>query len=152
MKNSPSFKFTIACILSLALFQNCDEPLTELGKLPPATQSGESTFGCLVNGKAWVTEISTDADAYYQDGRLFISTFLTKGNVDQGITISLKDYNLTEKEYILMEYPEIFGRLRNHVDNCEYLTSSIHIGSLIVTHLDQINYIISGTFEFELYS
>ncbi len=33
-----------------------DKDLTELEKLPPATQTGANTFGCLVNGKAWVAQ------------------------------------------------------------------------------------------------
>lgn len=29
---------------------------TELEKLPPITQIGANTFGCLINGKAWIPE------------------------------------------------------------------------------------------------
>ena len=52
----------IAWLLIIALcsiFTACKkvkEPPTELSKLPPATQTGANTFGCLVNGKAWVAQ------------------------------------------------------------------------------------------------
>ena len=47
MKNSLIFIF---CLL---LFNNCKK--NEQDALPPATQNGANTFGCLVNGKPWVS-------------------------------------------------------------------------------------------------
>jgi hypothetical protein len=137
---------------SCDLFEKSSKPKTELEKLPPATQEGKNTFGCLVDGKAWVTKTSIDADAYYQEGLLFITASVITSNSDQIITMSLFDLSLSEKEYALAEHPEIFGRLRDLKNNCEYLTSSSYTGKLIITHFDQINFIISGTFEFEAYS
>ena len=157
MKNLLQLLFTTllcSCISlkSCNLSDNDPKPKTELEKLPPATQTGKSTFGCLVDGKAWVTETSVDARAFYQAGILFITAFLTDGKVDQGITISLSDLNLSEKEYQLTDYPDIFGRLRDLKINCEFVTSSTYTGKLTITHLDQTNFIISGTFEFEGHS
>lgn len=143
---------TMASLESCDLFEKNSKPKTELEKLPPATQEGKNTFGCLVDGKAWVTKTSIDADAYYQEGRLFIYAKLDSGGIDQEMTISLFDFDLMEGEYILTEYPEIFGELRDLKTNCEYLTSASHIGKLTITHFDQTNFIISGTFEFEAYS
>lgn len=31
-----------------------NKPKTELEKLPPITQTGANTFGCLVNGRTWI--------------------------------------------------------------------------------------------------
>src|SRR5258705_5883613 len=51
-------------VTGLTLLPNCNKnqpkPKTELEKLPPATQTGAYTFGCLVNGKAWVPQSSVD--------------------------------------------------------------------------------------------
>ena len=33
---------------------NSSTPQTELEKLPPITKTGANTFGCLVNGVAWL--------------------------------------------------------------------------------------------------
>ena len=63
MKNK-TFILMFGCILTLALLQSCDDSVTELEKLPPATQTGKNTFGCLVEGKAWVTKTSTGTDGY----------------------------------------------------------------------------------------
>ncbi len=157
MKNLLQLLFTAllcSCISlkSCTLSDNDPKPKTELEKLPPATQEGKNTFGCLVDGKAWVIEVSTHAPSYYQVGVLSITAFLNNNYFDQGISIIILEANLTETEYILTEYPQIFGRLRDYNSNCEYLTSTLYTGRLIITHFDQTNFIISGTFEFEGYS
>jgi hypothetical protein len=47
-------------LLTLTLTLSCcdkddDKPKTELEKLPPTTQTGARTFGCLLDGIAFVT-------------------------------------------------------------------------------------------------
>lgn len=58
------------CTSCNILFKNDDEPKTELEKLPPATQSGENTFGCLIDGTALVVVNSLDMGAINQRGIL----------------------------------------------------------------------------------
>lgn len=135
----------------LVCFQGCDkdEP-TELEKLPPATQSGRRTFGCLVDGKAWVIEGITDVDGYYQMGTLFIAASVANNVIVQEIAIGLQDNNLTTQDYLLSDYP--YGRLNDLRSNCDHRTSSNYSGKLTITHLDKTRSIISGTFAFEAYS
>lgn len=69
-------------IILLANADGCKDdpkPKTELEKLPPATQEGKHTFGCLVDGKAWVTRVSTDAVSFYQEGVLSITAANDEG-------------------------------------------------------------------------
>ena len=58
MKNNSLLPLCIAILLCFC-FAQCKktkiEP-TELSKLPAATQIGANTFGCLVNGKAWIAQ------------------------------------------------------------------------------------------------
>ncbi|HYG02765.1 MAG TPA: hypothetical protein VD927_09980 [Chryseosolibacter sp.] len=63
-------------------------PKTELEKLPPATQEGKNTFGCLVNGMAWYTVSSTRASASYQQGILDLSASIVTP-LNQSIGIAL---------------------------------------------------------------
>jgi len=54
-----AFCIAIACLTSLVhCHRDQPRPKTELEKLPAATQTGAYTFGCLVNGKAWVVQNS----------------------------------------------------------------------------------------------
>jgi hypothetical protein len=136
-----------------SLFDFNDKPKTELEKLPPATHTGEGTFGCLVDGKAWVAKSDSwsppAAKAFYQEGTLSITGINT--DIGQTIHFSLYDLNLQEAEYALHKYPDSFGELSDIYLGCEYVTSGEFTGQLIITHLDKVKYIISGTFEFEGY-
>jgi hypothetical protein len=143
---------TIASLESCDLFEKNSKPKTELEKLPPATQEGKNTFGCLVDGKAWVTRSSIDASAFYQEGVLSITATLINKVFNQGIIIGLFEDNLETKEYLLSEYPQMFGLVEDIRNNCDYVTSISYEGKLVITHFDQINFIISGTLEFEAYS
>jgi hypothetical protein len=150
----------ISLFCSCFSLQNCSlfdfdgKPKTELEKLPRATNTGEGTFGCLVDGKAWVAKSDSwsppAAKAFYQEGRLSITGVASA--IGQTMRLSLYDLNLTEQAYALNAYPDSYGILDEINTYCEYITSSEYSGQLTITHLDKINYIISGTFEFEAYS
>ena len=141
--------------LLLSLFCCDKDELTELEKLPPETHSGQDTFGCLVNGKAWVMEKRIGAATFYQTGtfmiytghngfRAFISLVIDDLNLDAG-----KQYQLGE---VSQTAPSDYA-IYNEVDmNCEYYTTSTYTGSLTISHIDKVNYTVSGTFEFEAWS
>lgn len=57
MKNK-IFSISLLFLITLSA-TTCKKESTlemELAKLPQATQTGQNTFGCLVNGKAWVAQ------------------------------------------------------------------------------------------------
>jgi len=55
MKNKPvQLILSLSLILIVLCSPQCKKNVDELFKLPPITQTGSNTFGCLVNGKAWV--------------------------------------------------------------------------------------------------
>lgn len=146
-------KTKLLAILFVSLLGGCDrceeEPLTELEKLPPATQEGKNTFGCLVNGKAWVTKTSIDARSFYQSGVLSVSAKVINENFYQGISLNVLDQNIFATEYELGDPPKSFAQLGDLRTSCGYETSSQYLGKLVVVKFDPINYIISGAFEFE---
>lgn len=53
---------SIICISSSCRDDNEDNPYG----LPNATQSGEHTFGCLINGEPWVAEVSVIAPGLHE--------------------------------------------------------------------------------------
>jgi hypothetical protein len=158
MSTTRLFSVALLPLLMLAT-QHCDEgikPKTELEKLPPATQSGKRTFGCLVDGKAWVIEGITDAQGFYQTGTLFISAGVTNKMFYSDMALHIFDLDLKEGAYPLAERlnqaDSDDALFSEHVESCEYLTTSIHTGILTITHLDKVNFIISGTFAFDAFS
>lgn len=140
-------------IIALFLLGSCnDDSQTEKEKLPPATQTGENTFGCLVDGKAWVTETSIDAYGFYQSGVLSITALLEKKGIDQGMGFIIHDLNLEEKIYTLSLPPDKYAAFGDNILNCGFETASLYSGTLTVTNFDSNRFIVSGTFEFEAYS
>ncbi len=145
--------FHIVMFILLTGFEGCDDiinPRTELEKLPPATQEGKSTFGCLVNGKAWVTRSSTDALADYQSGVLQISAGIDETNRDQGITLVILSGLSQGMTYDLTNDPQYEAKFSwtQASKVCFYDDEDTLSGHLKITKLDQVNLIISGLFEF----
>ena len=49
-----SIIFSILLLASILQFSGCGLLPTPKEELPPITQEGKNTFGCLVNGKVWL--------------------------------------------------------------------------------------------------
>ena len=146
---------SIALLPLLMLFmQHCDDPLTELEKLPKATQSGKDTFGCLVNGKAWVSRFG--GQAFYQTGTLGIDAGASNNVFSAIMSFHVFDLDLTTTTYQLSEKlnqaDNEYARYYDHNTDCEYFTTDIYKGALTIKHLDKVNFIISGNFELEFFS
>lgn len=146
--------FTLSCCN-----KDDDKPKTELEKLPPATQTGAQTFGCLIDGKAFVPpKFGTNApNAFYQfvGGAYTLSIYGgTSGGPNlKGINIGCLDMPLIqETTYLLKERltNNYFGRysIGGGIYG-EYETNIIDNGTLIITRFDPANFIISGTFSFK---
>jgi hypothetical protein len=147
--------------LMLLTLQRCEENtpkpvLTELEKLPAATQTGKGTFGCLVDGKAWVTKLVGDSQSDYQTGTLSVFASVHNDIFNSVLDFTVTDLNLSLKTYLLTEKlsnsVSQYARYYDNTTSCGYITTSEYTGSVTVTHLDKLNYTISGTFEFEAYS
>jgi hypothetical protein len=150
----------IGILLILLVLNSCsifDEPETEIEKLPPITQTGRWSFGCLVNGKAVrITNSSLMRAETQQD--VFIIRFtntidnkLWAENLKQfefRMTDPLEigiEYDLTNAGIYKLQYIEYL----NDMPNCIYEPENITSGSLTFSNIDRTNHIVSGTFEFE---
>ena len=135
-------------------------PLTELQKLPAITQGGLNTFGCLINGKAFVpggggvlsNVFSVIYDPTFQGGYLAISAKYYFGatnrqSVDLGAdTIhSVGTYNLQLRSRYGIYYVDTRT-------SCSFYTlyDPPLSGTLIITRFDTITRIVSGTFSFKV--
>lgn len=146
--------FLLAIFLTACDGCKHDDPLpkTELEKLPPATQEGKHTFGCLVNGKAWVTATSTGAVAFYQEGMLAIGAKITEKQREQSIGLDLLASNLELRQYLLNSSSIAGAQFVDYTDTkkvCNYKKEDLLKGTLTITRHDPVNLIISGLFEFE---
>ena len=132
-------------------------PPTPLSLLPPETQTGQRTFGCLVNGQAWTPAGNPFGGpiftAQYFNQQLTISAGRTATiggqRIDQGIEINAKKVQ-QRGTFMLVDSTNNFANIIDLVKNCTYYTKPVRPGTLEITRLDLVNRIVSGRFAFTL--
>lgn len=127
-------------------------------ELPPATQTGERTFGAYVNGEVWVpkgrphmfqSSLSVIYDSGYAGGSLEIEAYKIENNYEESIYIYMS--NLNREGMYNLEDPETGASFFRSPD-CKYVREKdvYREGTLEITRLDMQEGIIAGTFEFTL--
>ncbi len=128
-----------------------------IDNLPPATQTGANTFGCLVNGEVWIPkggllnrELNLTYDSGYINGAFDIvaKRFLPEESSE---TFNIGIYNINTTGTFDVAKNKVVVYYRNA--NCYYNTNepvNFHSGTLNITLLDLKAKIISGTFNFKL--
>ncbi len=152
MKNLILFFITSLLIISCIK----DNPTTN-EELPPATQTGAGIFACKVNGQSFIDR-SGDV-AYYQliDGEYYFGIRgIDKSRKPGSLFLNSQKKQITEGiNYQLLERQDgdVFGGGGFVLDINNYQivnTSQIHTGELKITKLDYTNFIVSGTFWFDI--
>jgi hypothetical protein len=135
-------------------YNNTGNPLDQL---PPITTTGENTFGCLLDGEAFLPGGTPNPlDCVYQfiNGEFYFG--LQGNNRDElnnnvRISIGTVALELVEgEEFTLLENEtgNAMGRF-SYATNATY-TSQNNSGVLKITRLDTENNIVSGTFSFDI--
>jgi len=141
-------------------FLACKKSNNNIGdSLPPITQEGKNTFGCLINGKVYLPKGFEQNHPSFEmivdptfNGNLNVRTFRKENGVTQsfGFTcysvIGIGTFELPGQIYPL------YAKDINS-NNCYYVSSNNNFrsGRVNITRYDLANGIISGTFEFKLY-
>jgi hypothetical protein len=137
---------------------NCDNPVD---CLPPKTQTGAGTFGCLINGEVFEpggSQLSGPTkQAYYKfhDGYFYFGLKGTNKNTNQLIAIFGNKIFLKENETYSLEKEGEISFNANYILNGGlfiYKTSEIHKGEINFSKFDDVNGIASGTFWFDAIS
>ncbi len=164
------FKLLIIIIACANIFAACkkDKAISELDKLPAATQTGANTFGCLVNGKSFIPDngckyLCTPAFRSYYDnsngGTFSIKADLTSPAQSYDMYIGFGVDNFTSvKTYNIGNTSSTIGitywNYKEQNSNCTTFfgndTTLIRTGFIKVEKIDLINGIISGRFEFTI--
>ncbi len=160
-------KKIITILLSSTILSCCnkDENTTPapspVSQLPPATQTGANTVGCLVNGEAFLpyqsNPFGTPAltcsyqliDSQYEFALGFGNDKLSPV---RGLTILSNKLLFNEGQIYLIKQEELinssFAYYQNGFQNV-FGTNITNTGELKINKLDQSNAIISGTFWFD---
>lgn len=157
--------YLYSALLLLTQCSKCkDDPRPE-DKLPPATQEGKNTFGCLVNGQPWTPLGNNGAPNFHCDydpgldgGTLQVSAYRfpqAGGSQSQGINLLGRGilpgpgtYPITLADNVAASYDDEF---RDPACRLYYGQNlSYRRGRLTVTRLDLQAGVVAGTFEYTL--
>ncbi|MBP6758965.1 MAG: hypothetical protein KA133_06915 [Flavobacterium sp.] len=156
--------FLLVTILTLTCCDKDDKnPENPIDRLPPATQTGARTFGCLLDGVAFVPgNQNFNLDCVYQyiigDYYFTLQSSNTYPN-NPSIGLGLNTFKLKIEEgktYILQD--NIDGNasgyylFRNDITGVNEFneTSNIEKGEMKITKLDFNKHIVSGTFWYDI--
>jgi hypothetical protein len=155
-----------ALLATVLLGAQCKKPKGEypIDLLPPETQTGANTFGCLVNGKAFVPRgpsLSPILFCYYQyivdnSSNGYYLGLAAKDNKNPEDVISVGIYTdslaLSEGTHLLGDNKKgnYFGKFVqvNSQGSKILYTSSRLPGSIVITKYDPVKHILSGRFSF----
>tara|TARA_R110001583_G_scaffold185065_1_gene344967 strand:- start:914 stop:1444 length:531 start_codon:yes stop_codon:yes gene_type:complete len=151
--------FLLTVLLTLSCCNNDDD---SAASLPPETQTGANTVGCLVNGKVFLPHaegINSPVNCFYQfvNGEFYFNLHFAdlRGVISTDVVVQTSKITLeVGKTYILN---------KNIVDDGDFTgggvfappsiirfyTTTIKTGELRITRVDVQNSILSGTFWFD---
>lgn len=152
-------------VLSLLSTTSCnnDDDNNANNSLPPATQVGANTVGCLVNGEIFLPRaegINPAVVVNYEfvDGEFFFRlTFRDQtGQGNESVNVRTAHIELEPNQTYTLnknynddgDYTGGGGEYQTSSTN-EFFTNLTNIGELTITRLDLSNSIISGTFWFD---
>lgn len=145
-------------------FSNCkkNKPATASEQLPPETQSGANTFGCLIDGQVFLPKGDPFGGPIKRAQYQFV-------NGKQGFSVSAKNSGSNLVKSVGFQGDSIFinnGTFDLTTSNTsgvlfgsyvefqsgninEFTTTIINRGQLVIKKFDTINQIVSGTFWFD---
>ena len=167
--NPKSFTFYLLLSLLLTTSMKCKKDETGIEALPPSTQEGKNTFGCLVNGEAFTPKGSNLGgpvlSSFYQysntstaQGYFFNVSAIRvngSGNGTEGVNINTNNKTIIEgQKYVLENGPEngqIYGSygITISTKSNEFITKGSYKGELFLSKFDKSKQIASGTFWFD---
>ncbi len=154
-------KKLLIILLAITLYgcDKNDEPrCVGVACLPPATQTGAGTFGCLVNGEPYFAIGGLNAQYQLINGEyFFLIGFDRDAGFPESVSIIGDGIQLLENQSYNLAVDgsgSFYGRVTFGQDaGGQFIrnnTDSTNMGDFIITRLDQQNQIVSGTFEFEI--
>jgi hypothetical protein len=144
--------FTLSCCNK----DDDPQPVSELDKLPPATQVGADKIGCLLDGKAFLPgNHPNSTNCFYQfvnGGYYFHVSIDNEVNSNLiGLAVNTNRREISEGEVIPLIDENIGNASGNYYRyfNTTF-TNQINTGELKITKLDPVNFIVSGTFWYNI--
>ena len=156
-------------LLAFGACSSCKKDIDPLSQLPPTTQKGANTFGCLIDGQAWIPnggDSWSGIPPIYTSGIenkfLVINAVARNSEAKYTLSICINDYKTLGVKVLRFDTPtyptslnpknygEYVKRADTPVNSSAYITTSVVGGTVTITKFDEVSGIISGTFEFDV--
>ena len=164
----------LSCLLLLAFAscKSCKKDVNPIDQLPPATQTGANTAGCLINGVAWIPNGNAwsglkpiTAVGGVQDQFIIIKFNLNSnsggnGDYQEYVSLCINNYKTLGERALNFNTPphpnttgirpKDYGRyIRRVVTESDYMTTTNVVGKVDLKTFDETTGKLSGTFEFD---
>jgi hypothetical protein len=163
-------------LLIFITFFNCsnNDDSIEQNQLPPITQTGANTFGCVINGEVLIPKDSRGSLGGVSPKKGITVAYLQNNNftIDAGnfrdengdriyiyinnlVSIGTYSFGLSNGESTSTfepDYPHCWGTTFNNLGEGKKHLSNTNSGTIKITRFDQDNHIISGTFELTVFN
>jgi hypothetical protein len=156
------FLFLFFSLLLISSSCRKNKAVDPLSQLPPQTQTGAETFGCLINGQvfmpggAQLSGGSLSSNYQFLNGGYYFRLVAVRGNGSNQTSVGLFTDSLPIHEgdklvLVNREKQKPYGLYLgtgSSISDWKYETSIIYNGELWIKKLDSVNQIVAGTFWF----
>ncbi len=148
------FLILVFFVVSCSKKDNCDNPID---CLPPATQTGAGTIGCLINGQPFSPGGSQFSGPTQQanynttlDGDLYFTLIARNKDLNKSIGLSLINQELIQGQTYVLGSTQFQTDMAQYNSNFDsYKTTQTYTGEITIIKFDDINGNVSGTFWFD---
>jgi hypothetical protein len=122
-------------------------PTSTPEQLPPETQEGKNTFGCLIDGEIFLPAFSFPGSSLiknYEDAELWLGAI----NSSNKQTVRIEFYNIKSIGQYIINNDSSNNAVCN-INSKDFYCDSLHTGVLNLTRFDSLNHIVAGTFYFD---
>ncbi|HEY5391436.1 MAG TPA: hypothetical protein VIJ57_04935 [Hanamia sp.] len=154
MKNRLAF-ILLALFLITLTTSECkkNKPVNIIDQLPPETQTGAGTFGCLINNGIAVASYPTGANATYIYTSYSGYSLQITGKVKNKWYVFVQTDSLKVEEKMTYHFCDYYtkgsARAICILNSNDHFSKCSLNGQLLINHLDSIKQIVSGTFWFD---
>lgn len=150
--------FLLVITMSLACCNDDDNitPTIPVLQLPPETQIGANTFGCLIDGEVFKPGLTNNSyNCFYQlvDNEYYflVTANNSNSNITKGVFVGTEKKTISQGQTLnLFERTDGNAWATYFLNTDPYTTNTLNTGELKITKLDFTNNIVSGTFWYDI--
>ncbi|MCC6683735.1 MAG: hypothetical protein IT247_01565 [Bacteroidia bacterium] len=150
MKIHPTLLLSVVALLTLNLHCEKDET-TPPDQLPPYSQIGANTMGCLVNGRVFIPREHDLTGKYFGCHDDDLTLYIDRNG--ERVYIAIMDHSVLDTGEYDLTYTilkkHIYYRVETGFGGIDYITNSLHTGKLHIRCWDKQKHVMAGTFSFD---